>query len=104
LTDVEALKVLVALGDITRFDIFRKVQQAPGLSSSDLKGRKSASTMSHHFKLLVDAGLLETIRDGKHVRYHIQSGTLERFAEWAAEQAELATLDDLGKYIADNPI
>lgn len=93
----------MALGDATRFDIFRKVQQAPGLSSSDLKGEKSASTMSHHFKLLVDAGVLEATRNGKHVRYNIHSGTMTRFAEWAAEQAELATLDDLGKYIADNP-
>lgn len=103
MTDDEALKVLAALGDVTRLDIFRKVQQAPGLSSSDLKGEKSASTMSHHFKLLVDAGVLEAIRDGKHVRYHIQSATLKRFAKWAAEQAELVTLDDLAKYIADNP-
>lgn len=104
MTDDEALKVLVALGDVTRFDIFRKVQQAPGLSSSDLKAGKSASTMSHHFKLLVDAGVLETIRDGKHVRYHIRSGTMVKFAKWAAEQGELAALDDLGKYIADNPL
>lgn len=104
LTDDEALKVLLALGDVTRFDIFRNVQQAPGLSSSDIKAGKSASTMSHHFKLLVDAGVLETMRDGKHVRYHIHRGTMTRFAEWAAEQAELATLDGLGKYIADNPI
>ncbi|MGV3576333.1 MAG: ArsR/SmtB family transcription factor [Devosia sp.] len=102
MTDDEALKILVALADSTRFDIFRKVQQAPGLSSSDLKGEKSASTMSHHFNLLVDARVLHTVRDGKHVRYHIRSGTMTRFAEWTAEQAELATLDDLAKYIADN--
>lgn len=56
--------------------------------------------MSHHFKLLVDAGLLETTRDGKHVRYHVHSGTMTNFAKWAAEQAELATLDDLTKYLA----
>jgi len=103
LTDDEALKVLVALGDSTRFDIFRNVQQAPGSSPSDLKSEKSASTMSHHFKMLVDAGVLETTRDGKHVRYRIHSITMTNFAKWAAEQAELATLDDLAKYLADNP-
>ncbi len=60
--------------------------------------------MSHHFKLLVDAGVLETTRDGKHVRYHVHRGTMTNFAKWASEQAELAALNDLGRYIVRNPV
>jgi DNA-binding transcriptional ArsR family regulator len=103
LNDDEALKILVALGDPGRFEIFRRVGEAPGLSSSDLKFGKSASTTSHHIKLLVDAGVLETARHGKHVRYNVHRGTLASFAKWAGTQAELATLNQLAEYLSDNP-
>jgi DNA-binding transcriptional ArsR family regulator len=104
LTDDEALKVLVALGDPGRFEMFRKVAEAPGLSSSDLRSGKSASTTSHHIKLLVDAGALRATRDGKHVRYHLNRRTLDHLAKWTAAQAELSTLDGLTEYLSDNPI
>ncbi|MDP2781900.1 helix-turn-helix transcriptional regulator [Devosia sp.] len=100
----DALKILVALGNPGRFDIFRRVGETPGLSSSDLKSGKAASTTSHHIKLLVDAGVLETARDGKYVRYNVHRGKLASFAKWAAAQAELATFDDLTKYLSDNSI
>ena len=103
LSDDEALKILVALGDPVRFEIFRRVGEAPGLSSSELKFSKSASTTSHHTKLVVDAGVLETAKDGKHIRYYLHSGTLERFAEWAAAHAQLAALNDLAEYLSENP-
>lgn len=103
MTDEDALKILVALGDPRRFEMYRKVADAPGLSSSELKSGKAASTTSHHLKLLVDAGIFEATKDGKHVRHSVQSGTLKSFARWAARQAELSVLDDLTKYLSDNP-
>lgn len=102
--DDEALKILVALGDSKRFDIFRKVGETPGLSSSDLKIASSASTTSHHTKLLVDAGVLEYVKDGKHVRFNLHRGTRASFARWTADQAEQATLNDLKQNLSDNPI
>ena len=104
LSDEEALKILAALGDSKRFDIFRKVGETPGLSLSQLKFGSSASTTSHHVKLLIEAGVLESARDGKHVRYNLHRGTLASFARWAAGQAEKATLNDLTKHLFDNPI
>lgn len=104
MNDDEALKILVALGDSKRFDIFRKVGEAPGLSSSELKSGSSASTTSHHIKILVEAELLESVKDGKHVRYNLHRGTLASFARWAADQAEQATLNDLRQYLSDNPV
>ena len=104
MSDEEAVKILVALGDSKRFDIFRKVGETPGLSSSDLNFGSSASTTSHHIKLLVEAGLLEPVKDGRHVRYNLHRGTLARFARWAADQAEQATLNDLRQHLSDNPI
>lgn len=59
MTDDDALRILAALGDRGRFEIFRRVAEAPALSLSDLRFGKSASTASHHIKLLVEAGALE---------------------------------------------
>lgn len=103
LTDGEALKVLVALGDPARFEIFRKVGEASGLSASDLRSGKAASTTSHHIKLLVDAGLLQPTKDGKHIRYSVHHATLARLAEWASAQAELAALNQITEYLLANP-
>jgi DNA-binding transcriptional ArsR family regulator len=95
LNDEDALRILVALGDSVRFEIYRKVRETPGLSSSELKSGKAASTISHHTKLLVDARVLETARDGKHIRYSIHSGTLVGFAEWAASPDRLLPCRDI---------
>lgn len=103
MTDGDALKVLVALGDPARFEIFRKVGEASGLSASDLRSGKAASTTSHHIKLLVDAGLLQPTKDGKHIRYNVDQATLASLAEWASAQAELATLNQITEYLLANP-
>ena len=81
--DEDALKVLMALRDSKRFEIFRKVGEAPGSSSSEWNFGSSASTTSHHIKVLIEAEVLESARDGKHVRYNIHRTTLAGFARWA---------------------
>ena len=73
-TDDEVLKILMALGDSVRFEIFRKVADHPGVSASELNSGKSASTVSHHVKVLVDAKLLTVTRDGRRLRYRLNSG------------------------------
>ena len=93
----------MALGDSRRFEIFRRIGETPGLYSSELNSGSSASTTSHHIKLLIEAGVLESARDGKHVRYNLHRGTLASFARWASEQAEQATLNDLTKHLSNNP-
>lgn len=104
MNDEDVLKILVALGDAKRFDIFRKVGAKPGLASSDLKSGNSTSTTSHHIKILIDARVLEAVKDGKHVRYNLHRGTLASFSHWAAGQAEQATFNDLAQYLSDNPV
>ncbi|MEO8686095.1 MAG: hypothetical protein ABI414_14805 [Devosia sp.] len=48
MTDDEALKVLVALGDTGRFEIFRRLQEAGQLTTAELNTGKAVSTMSYH--------------------------------------------------------
>lgn len=101
MTDDEVLKILTALGDSVRFEIFRKVGEHPGVSASELRSGKSAATVSHHVKVLVDAHLLTVTKDGRRLRYKLNSGTLERFAVWAVAMSERATFDQLSRYLHD---
>ena len=104
MSDDEALKVLVALGDSIRFEIFRKLQREGELSTVELQVGKAASTMSHHLRKLIDAGVVEAVKNGKHRRYRVSSSTISSLSAWVANQAELTTLADLTRFIEDNPI
>ena len=68
---VQALSALAALGQETRLDVFR-VQAAPqGVPAGEIAERLGAyqNTMSSHLKILSQAGLVRTAREGRVVRY-----------------------------------
>jgi DNA-binding transcriptional ArsR family regulator len=96
MTDDEAKVVLEALGDKSRFDIFRKVCGRSGLTASDLSAGKAASTNSHHLAKLEKVGLLNATRAGKTKHYAADSDRLFALAVWmtaCAEDAVFAKLD-----------
>jgi DNA-binding transcriptional ArsR family regulator len=70
---VQALSALAALGQETRLDVFRLlVQAAPqGVPAGEIAERLGAyqNTMSSHLKILSQAGLVRTAREGRVVRY-----------------------------------
>ncbi|NGP18885.1 ArsR/SmtB family transcription factor [Devosia aurantiaca] len=96
MTDDEAKVILEALGDKSRFDIFRKVCGRSGLTASDLSAGKAASTNSHHLAKLEKVGLLTATRAGKTKHYVADSDRLFALAAWmntCAEDAVFAKLD-----------
>ena len=96
MTDDEARVVLEALGDKSRFDIFRKVCGRSGLTASDLSAGKAASTNSHHLAKLEKVGLLNATRAGKKKPDAANSDRLFALAVWmtaCAEDAVFAKLD-----------
>jgi ArsR family transcriptional regulator, arsenate/arsenite/antimonite-responsive transcriptional repressor len=67
--DEQALvKALKALGDATRFRMMQEIADAGELSCGQVAALFDISqpTISHHLKILTDAGILVTRNEGKH--------------------------------------
>lgn len=77
---VEALapeRVFHALGDAVRLTVFRKIACADGLSCAGVCDQLPRSTVSHHLKVLREAGLIRSERQGKAVVNHVRRADLE---------------------------
>jgi ArsR family transcriptional regulator len=67
-SDRELIRALKALADPTRFRMVQEIAQAGELSCGEVAARFDVSqpTISHHLKILLDAGLLLQRTEGKH--------------------------------------
>jgi DNA-binding transcriptional ArsR family regulator len=62
--DISLVGVLYALGDPVRLQIVQRLAQTGELTCSDLDCAVAKSTMSHHFKILRESGLVLTRKEG----------------------------------------
>jgi DNA-binding transcriptional ArsR family regulator len=62
--DISLVGVLYALGDPVRLQIVGRLAQMGELTCSDLDCSVAKSTMSHHFKILRESGLVATRKEG----------------------------------------
>jgi DNA-binding transcriptional ArsR family regulator len=80
---------LSALGHPVRLAILRFVVQsgAGGAAAGDIQGRLEmpASTLSHHLKRLVDAGLLSTRNEGTFHYYAVEYAALRTLTDYLWE-------------------
>jgi DNA-binding transcriptional ArsR family regulator len=67
-TDEEVVRVFKALGDAKRFRMVREIAEAGELNCGQLGERfpLSQPAVSHHLKILTDAGVLQVRVDGQH--------------------------------------
>ena len=66
--DLELTKVLQALGDPLRLQVVRMLAAGTDLSCTALCLGRPKSSMSHHFKSLIDAGLLRVdVMGNRHI-------------------------------------
>ncbi len=67
-SDRELIRALKALADPTRFRMVQEIAEAGELSCGEVAERFDVSqpTISHHLKILMDAGLLVQRTEGKH--------------------------------------
>nr|WP_295884958.1 helix-turn-helix domain-containing protein [uncultured Devosia sp.] len=91
MTDDEALQTLMALGDERRFDIFRRLRSVPAQPAGKLADL-APSTITHHLKMMQQAGLVLCERDGRQNRYTMREQTLIDLARWLEEGAQEAIL------------
>src|SRR5678816_4641329 len=82
MTDQDIVRALKALADPTRFRMVQEIAAACELSCGPLTERYDVSqpTMSHHLKLLQDAGLLIQRTEGKHHYTSVDKKLVARIA------------------------
>jgi DNA-binding transcriptional ArsR family regulator len=78
---LEAIKVFKALADPTRYEIVRMLltSQELGCEDFDCVFEKSKPAMSHHYRVLENAGLIVNRKDGLRVYYRLEKRQLDRF-------------------------
>jgi len=73
------VRVAKALGDPTRLDLLRRIAAAGEICCKDLVALfpVSQATVSHHLKILTEAGLLAARRKGQFGYYSLLPGAVE---------------------------
>jgi DNA-binding transcriptional ArsR family regulator len=78
---IEALEALSALANETRLWVFRLLVQAgaDGMTAGEIADNLSCrqNTMSSHLKFLLQAGLVSSHREGRHVRFRADYDTIK---------------------------
>lgn len=87
LTDRELARLARALAHPARVAIVRYLLQFGECVCTDLSGvvPLAHSTAMQHLKILKEAGLLRSARDGRHVLYCVDGEVLRRFQELLSE-------------------
>ncbi len=80
--DEVAIRVAKALSDPTRFHLFREIVAKGEICCRDLTTRLGVTqaTVSHHLKILSDAGLVASRRDGQFSYFHALSEAVKEHA------------------------
>lgn len=77
-----------ALADETRRDLFNALVRAPGLSTAELVTRTPGMTrwgVMKHITLLREAGLIQTMNEGRQRRHFPEKAALAPLRQWLAE-------------------
>ena len=88
MTDLD--NVLRALADPTRRDLLRMVIRQPGQSTAQLVERTDGMSrwgVMKHLAVLRDAGLIQTMVQGRHRRHFPERGALRSLRQWLDEVA-----------------
>jgi len=77
----QAVKVFKALADPTRYRIIKLLVERGemGCVDFDKAFSYSKSAMSHHYRILENANLINARKEGQHVQFSINRETLDRF-------------------------
>jgi len=82
LSDADLVRALKALSDPNRFRMVQEIAATGELSCSQVADRFDFSqpTISHHLRLLIDAGILRARVEGKHHFVSVDHAVLGRLA------------------------
>ena len=88
-TDSDNLdRLLRAVSDPTRRRILRVLSERPGLTTNEIAGRVPGMTrwgVMKHLALLEEAGLVQTLPEGRRRRHFREAAALRPLSDWLAE-------------------
>ncbi len=81
--DKQFMRAAKALADARRFEMFRVIAGRDEISCGAIAQRFpiGQSTVSHHLKVLADAGLVEVRREGQHGYFSAHLDVLDSYIE-----------------------
>lgn len=77
-------KISKALGDVNRIKILHHITGEGGCGHcSDINGliNLAQPSVSHHIKILIEAGLIEAAKEGRNCKYTLCTPVLEEYIE-----------------------
>jgi ArsR family transcriptional regulator len=76
-------RISKALGDQTRLRIFEAINSREEMTCGELVSLRdiTPATVSHHLRVLLEAGLIETRREGQFVYSKAKPQTIEEYTE-----------------------
>src|SRR5215211_4133418 len=80
--------VMSALADPTRRRLFRLLRATPALSTGELATRNQQMTrwgVMKHLAALREAGLVQSLDDGRHRRHYADTASIEILRQWLDE-------------------
>jgi ArsR family transcriptional regulator len=79
----EVAKISKALADPTRLQIYEEIAGQPDIYCGEIiqKYELSPGTVSHHLKILVEAGLIECRREGQFVHHRARTSTMREYTQ-----------------------
>jgi ArsR family transcriptional regulator, arsenate/arsenite/antimonite-responsive transcriptional repressor len=85
------VKIAKALSDKTRVRILKEIAKKGKISCGGCEKTVELSqpTVSHHLKILTDAGLLNYEKDGRFVLFSVNKKVLDEFASIISETANV---------------
>lgn len=77
----EAINIFRALSDPTRYEMVKMLLNCEELGCGEFECsfQLSKSAMSHHYRVLENAGLVASRKEGLHVYYRLEKEQLDRF-------------------------
>ena len=83
-------KISKALADETRLRIFEAISSQPKMTCGDIVSMRGVTpaTVSHHLRVLYDAGLIECRKAGQFVHSHAVPETIAKYAEALSKMAK----------------
>ncbi len=78
------VKIAKALSDKTRLKILNEIVRRKSITCNEAKkiAGLSQPTVSHHLKILAEAGLLNTVKDGRFLIITVNKNSLDEFSSF----------------------